>query len=36
MGNGSAKIMGSVDTYNRAAEQLMQLLEIEHKHTQNV
>jgi len=36
MGNEAAKIMGSVDTYNRAAEQLMQLLEIEHKHTQNV
>ncbi len=36
MGNEAAKIMGSVDTYNSAAEQLMQLVEIENKQTQNV
>ncbi|MEG3895951.1 MULTISPECIES: hypothetical protein [unclassified Microcoleus] len=36
MGNESAEIIYSVHTSNSAAEQLTQLLEIEHKQTQNV
>jgi hypothetical protein len=36
MGNESAEIMYSVHTSNSAAEQLMQLLEIEKKLTKNV
>jgi hypothetical protein len=36
MGNEAAEIMYSVHTSNSAAEQLMQLLEIEQKPTQNV
>ncbi|MGB3266301.1 MAG: hypothetical protein WBA89_20355 [Microcoleus sp.] len=36
MGNESAEIMYSVHNSNSAAEQLMQLLEIEQKQTQNV
>ena len=36
MGNESAENMYSVHTSNSAAEQLMQLLEIEQKQTQNV
>jgi len=36
MGNESAQIMLSVHTSNSAAEQLMQLLETEHKQAQNV
>ncbi|WP_445245876.1 hypothetical protein [Microcoleus sp. OTE_8_concoct_300] len=36
MGNEAAEIMYSVHTYNSAAEQLMQLVEIENKQTQNV
>lgn len=36
MGDEAAEIMYSVHTSNSAAEQLMQLLEIEEKPTQNV
>lgn len=36
MGNEAAEIMYSVHTSNSAAEQLMQLVEIENKPTQNV
>ncbi len=36
LGNEAAEIMGAVHTSNGAAEQLMQLLEIEQKQTQNV
>jgi len=36
MGNEAAEIMYSVHTSNSAAEQLMQLVEIENKQTQNV
>ncbi len=36
IGNESAEIMYSVHTSNSAAEQLMQLLKTEQKHTQNV
>lgn len=36
IGNESAEIIGAVHTSNGAAEQLMQLLEIEQKQTQNV
>ncbi|MEG4585036.1 hypothetical protein QUA54_07270 [Microcoleus sp. MOSTC5] len=36
MGNESAEIIYSVHTSNSAAEQLTQLLETEHKQTQNV
>lgn len=36
IGNESAEIMRSVHTSNSAGEQLMQLLEIEQKQTQNV
>lgn len=36
MGNESAEIMYSVHNSNSAADQLMQLLEIEQKQTQNV
>jgi hypothetical protein len=36
LGNEAAEIIGAVHTSNGAAEQLMQLLEIEQKQTQNV
>jgi hypothetical protein len=36
MGNEAAEILYSVHTSNSAAEQLMQLVEIENKQTQNV
>jgi len=36
MGNEAAEIMYSVHISNSAAEQLMQLVEIENKQTQNV
>ncbi len=36
MGDEAAEIMYSVHTSNSAAEQLMQLVEIENKQTQNV
>ncbi|WP_445308178.1 hypothetical protein [Microcoleus vaginatus] len=36
MGNEAAEIMYSVHTSNSAAEQLMQLVEIENNPTQNV
>lgn len=36
VGNEVAEIMGAVHTSNRAAEQLMQFLETEQKHAQNV
>ncbi|VXD20561.1 hypothetical protein [Planktothrix paucivesiculata] len=36
MGNEAAEIISAVHTSNGAAEQLMQLLEIEQKQTQNV
>jgi len=36
MGNEAAEIMCLVHTYNSAAEQLMQLLEIEQQPTKNV
>ena len=36
LGNEAAEIIGAVHTSNRAAEQLMQLLETEKKQAQNV
>jgi hypothetical protein len=36
LGNEAAEIIGAVHTSNGGAEQLMQLLEIEQKQTQNV